>query len=187
MEIKMNEEIWKPVEGLEDKYLVSNLGRFFSKTRNAIMKQQTDKDGYCVIGLGGKICRAHRIVAQAFIPNPDNLPHINHKDGNKENNNIENLEWCTPEYNNKYKYLLGYRNKSFKMSEKAKKHLSEIRKGKGLLGENNNAKKVRCIETGKEYSCAREAEKEIGVSKGCVAHCAKGYIKTSGGFHWEYC
>jgi len=186
----MNEEVWMPVVGLEDKYLVSNCGRFFSKISNKIMKQQKDKDGYCLISLDKKIRRAHRLVASAFLPNPDDLPQINHKDGNKENNCVDNLEWCNNSYNMKHRFRVLKQipyNLGKKMPDEFRKHLSEIRKGTQTLGDNRNAKKVRCIETGKEYSCAREAELEIGVSKGCVAHCAKGYIKTSGGFHWEYC
>lgn len=182
-------EVWKPVADLEDKYLVSNLGRFFSKYLKRIMKQATDKDGYKLITLNNKTRRAHRVIAETFIPNPDNLQQINHKDGNKENNVIDNLEWCDSFYNMQHRYRVLKQkpyNFGLKMSEEQKLKLSIIKKGKNTLGDNARARRVLCIETGKEYSCAREAEIEIGVSKGCVAHCAKGYVKTSGGYHWQY-
>ena len=182
-------EVWKPVADLEDKYLVSHLGRFFSKYLKRIMKQATDKDGYKLITLNNKTRRVHRVVAETFIPNPDNLQQINHKDGNKANNVIDSLGWCDSFDNIQHRYkVLKQRPYNFglKMSEEQKLKLSEIKKGKNTLGSNVRARRVRCIDTGKEYSCVREAEIEIGVSKGCVAHCAKGYVKTSGGYHWQY-
>ena len=188
MEIKM-EEIWKPVKGYENRYLVSNYGRFFSLHMQRIMKQQHDKDGYCLICIGRKIRRAHRVVAEAFIDNQENLPQINHINGDKSDNRIENLEWCTQSYNMKHSFdKLDNKiwNKNVPMSEEQKQKLSQAKKGKHILGMNGNAKKVLCIETGEIFSCAREADIKIGVVKGCVAHCAKGYTKTAGGLHWQY-
>ena len=101
-------------------YQISNDGRVWSHKSNKFLKPSLDRDGYLKYGLsigGGKVKTvfAHRLVAQAFIPNPDNLPQINHKDENKLNNNVENLEWCSAEYNNNY----GTHNK--KMSETKQK------------------------------------------------------------------
>lgn len=112
-------EIWRDVPGYEDKYEVSNIGRVksCSRTRKGkedsiatvkerILKQKTDKDGYKEVGLcrDGKLkyFRVHRLVATAFIPNPLNLPLINHKDENPANNTVENLEWCDFTYNRNY-------------------------------------------------------------------------------------
>lgn len=106
------EEIWKSF-GYED-YKVSNFGRIksykYDKEHGKIMKPYKDTKGYLQIDLqldgrkrqNRKHFAVHRLVAQAFIPNPDNLPQVNHKDENKENNHIDNLEWCTNEYNATY-------------------------------------------------------------------------------------
>ena len=104
----MNEE-WKPVENYEDLYWVSNLGNVKNKRKDK--KLSINLDGYYVVNLSkngkSKIFTVHRLVAQAFIPNPDNLPQVNHKDENKLNNNVDNLEWCNSNYNHNY----GTRNK----------------------------------------------------------------------------
>lgn len=185
----MNEEIWKPVAGLEDKYCVSNLGRFYSKIKNKIMSLQTDKDGYLLICLNGKVRRAHRIIAQTFLNNCDNLPQINHKDGNKSNNNITNLEWCTASYNMKHRFKVlkqVVHNKGKRQSEETKQKISCKNKGRNMFGDNVRAKKVMCVETGKIFSSATEADKFLGFCKGGVSHCLEGLSKTSGGFHWQF-
>ena len=105
------EEIWKQVEEAP-RYYVSNLGNVKSVCTDpsgVILKQGTDKDGYKKIqfnvGNGKKLYRrVHRVVAQAFIENPQNLPIINHKDGNVANNEVSNLEWCDNSYNQLYRY-----------------------------------------------------------------------------------
>lgn len=108
------EEIWKDISGFEGRYMVSNLGRVKSvwklktkvgepdRYRDSVMKLSTTKRGYTRISLkkeGLKNYPVHRLVALAFIPNPHNLPFINHKDENPSNNCVDNLEWCTPKYN----------------------------------------------------------------------------------------
>ncbi len=108
------EEIWKDIEGFEGLYQVSNLGRVKSFRRSAkfgspnelILNPSLINSGYEVVTLySGKERvkkQVHRLVALAFIPNELNLPCVNHKDENKRNNRVDNLEWCTFQYNNNY-------------------------------------------------------------------------------------
>lgn len=181
-------ELWKPIEGYEQ-YLISTKGRIFSIKSSIILKQQLDKDGYNIICLKGKTMKVHRLVGKAFISNFKNLPQINHKDGNKTNNKIENLEWCDASYNMQHSFNVLNRvvwSKGKRMSQEFKDKLSNLFKGKRSLSNNPRARKVICVETGDVYSCARLAEITLSISKGTVAHCAKGYTKTAGGYHWEY-
>lgn len=104
-------EIWKDVEGYEGKYQVSNWGRVRNK-KGEIIKPYLNHKGYEKVSLSNGINsrtnkhRVHRLVAQAFIPNPENYPQVNHKDGNKHNNSVSNLEWCTNLQNAQHAALL---------------------------------------------------------------------------------
>lgn len=100
-------EIWKDIEGYEGLYQVSNKGRIrnIRHNKNKILKPILHVRYYQITLSKNNIrtqYRVHRLVAQAFVPNPKNLPHINHKDENRLNNNAENLEWCDATYNNRY-------------------------------------------------------------------------------------
>lgn len=99
------EEIWKKVS-IDERYSISNYGRVRNDKTGYILKTSDDGKGYRRISLykngKNKQTFVHRLVAQAFIPNPDNLPFINHKDENPANNFVDNLEWCTVLYNNTY-------------------------------------------------------------------------------------
>lgn len=113
------DEVWMPIKGFEGLYEISNFGRVKSLARTRITKAgglclvrqqflrvRSDKDGYKEVALskGAKLYyfRVHRLVAAAFIPNPNHLPVINHIDENPANNNVSNLEWCSVRYNNRY-------------------------------------------------------------------------------------
>ena len=100
-------EIWKNIEGYEGKYQVSNFGQVKSMIgQEKVLHPKKHRNGHLQIGLHKdkkrKTMYIHRLVAQAFIPNPDNLPCVNHKDENPNNNNVDNLEWCTQKYNCNY-------------------------------------------------------------------------------------
>lgn len=104
----MGEEIWKDVVGYEGYYSVSSHGRVYSHSTGIYLKGKIDKDGYkeyaLCVNRQRKYVRGHRLVALAFIPNPDNLPMVNHKDNVPDNNKSDNLEWCNNEYNQRHAY-----------------------------------------------------------------------------------
>ena len=138
MEIK---EIWKDCKGYEGLYQVSNLGRVWNVKLQRYLKGSYDKDGYIRVNLTAKngkakIERVHRLVALAFLDNPNNYPQVNHKDENKQNNCVSNLEWCDAKYNTTYSKGKAVKcielNKVYKCSQDAAKELnidgSSIRK-----------------------------------------------------------
>ena len=99
-------EEWRAVPGYEGLYEVSNKGNVRNVRRNTLLRLPKNKYGYIQVGLYKNGIRTefkvHRLVAQAFIPNPDGLPQVNHKNEVKTDNNVDNLEWCTAKYNNNY-------------------------------------------------------------------------------------
>ena len=136
-----NEE-WKTIEGYEDRYSVSNYGRVKTKSITYyihghaktsvphILKIIIRKDGYCKVNLGRsgeqKTLNLHRLVAMYFIPNPNNLPCVNHKDENPSNNIVDNLEWCSYEYNNNYGSFKEKHSKAFKNYPKFSKPVIQM-------------------------------------------------------------
>lgn len=158
-------EIWKDIEGYENLYRVSNLGRVKSLNYRRTGKEKIIKLGIIKGYLCAHLCKdgkqkqylIHRLVATAFILNPNNLLEINHKDEDKTNNRVENLEWCSRHYNINY----GHRNQKI-------------------------SKKVLCVETGVVYPSTMQVERELGFSQGSISKCCLGKLKTCGGFHWRY-
>ena len=148
----LSNEIWRDVVGYEGLYQISNLGRVKSLLfgRERILKTRYNVEGYAVIKLTrkdkGKIYPIHKLLAQAFIPNPENKPIVNHKDGNKMNNNLDNLEWVTHSENVKHSYKMGL-IKPKRGSENVQSKLSEeevfyIRKNYKYRDEEFNAHKL---------------------------------------------
>lgn len=107
----------------DDKYEVSTDGHIRNKKTKRILHEFSGKDGYLRTQFSGKTRTVHRVIATAFIPNPHNYEQVNHKDGNKHNNSVENLEWCTREENMKHAYKIGLKtskgenNSHYKLSK----------------------------------------------------------------------
>lgn len=119
------QEIWKDIKGYEGHYKISNLGRFYNLLTNYKSKGAIDNTGYRRVHLNNKSCLLHRLVAEAFIPNPQNKSQVNHIDGNKLNNNVDNLEWCTPKEN----MVHASKNKLLQQKKGIYKQIREIDKG----------------------------------------------------------
>lgn len=164
-------EVWKDIDGYEGLYQVSNLGRIRSLKygKERILKHRKDKDGYLRVGLYKnskmKDYFVHRLVALVFIPNPNNLPCINHKDENKTNNSVDNIEWCTQQHNANY----GTRN--FKTSTKLSIPIIQL---------TLNNEFVTC------YRSSWDAERITGFNQGNINSCCNGKRKTSNGYKWLY-
>ena len=180
----MIEEIWKDIAGYEGKYQVSNLGRVRSLPRTfldvnrrkqmfrgRVLKQMMRKNGYMVVTFyeSGKFHQmmVHRLVADAFIPNPNNLPLINHKDEDKTNNRVDNLEWCSAQYNNTYNNI-HYRSK-----EKRRKAVIQMTLDDEFVA---------------EYESVSEAARQTGFRSSSISAACRGEKKTkqSYGFHWKF-
>lgn len=153
--VSLPNEIWLDVVGYEGFYQVSNLGRVKSFYRGKVhlLKYQLDSQGYVIVTLskGGKQkgCKVHVLVAQAFIPNPENKPFVNHIDGNKSNPHVSNLEWVTQSENMKHAFRIGLKKPAAgaksgksKLTEKDVRYIREhYKKGSHQYGLKSLAKK----------------------------------------------
>lgn len=151
-------------------YKISKDGVVINSITGKEIKQSISRYGYKRVHLckDGKMkfFFVHKAVALAFIENPDGKPYVNHKDGNKLNNNVENLEWCTPSENVLHAYrVLGVPAHSQKGTDACKIQ-------------------VKCIETGITYESARQAERETGINNACISACANGKQHSAGGYTW---
>lgn len=172
-------EVWKPIKGLEGYYEISSYGRVRSVGRNLphktfgtwriaprILKTAMNGAGYLFFsahlpGGGTKTISIHRVVAETFLEHPEYKSQVNHIDGNKLNNRLDNLEWVTPKEN------------------------MEHAKQKGLIPEPYQCVSVRCIETGKVYKSLAEAGKDCGIGGENISRQIKGKTKKAGGYTWE--
>lgn len=171
-------EIWLPIEGYENLYEVSNLGRVRRlesvvtnkngvklKVPGKLLKPGTNTCGYLLVNLCKNGIRRnfliHRLVSQAFLPNPDKKPQVNHLSEDKQNNSVENLEWCSAKENTNY----GTRNK--RASEKL-------------------SKPVLCIELNQIFPSLTEAARHFNATSSNLHYALNGKTRTCAGYHWEY-
>ena len=185
------QEIWKDIKGYEGLYQISNLGNVKSLKRNRfnyrlqrmivvnkekLLKQSFDGKKYLFVTLqkhkSRKNYRIHRLVAEAFIDNPNNLPQVNHKDGNKNNNCVSNLEWCDGSYNVKEAFRLG-------LSKKGAVHPNS----KKVLQYDSNGNFI------KEWHCVIDAINNLHLPKyahSSISLCCRGKTQSAYGFKWKY-
>lgn len=156
----------KDVVGYEGLYAVTSCGKVWSYKRQKFLGYHYDKRGYPRVSLYKddkiKHYMVHRLVAEAYIPNPENLPQINHRDENKTNNCLQNLEWCDSKYNANY----GTRNEKISNSLKIP-----------ILQYTLNGEFVR------EWPSASDVGREVS---GHISSCAKGSRKSAYGYRWVY-
>lgn len=165
-------EEWKDIAGYELYYQISNIGQVKRKDTGKILKNNI-RNGYeyvtlCVNGQRKKFY-VHRLVAIAFIPNPKSYEQVNHKDGNKSNNKVDNLEWCTQKENLMHAFRTGLNTPTIE-------NLIRF-----------DRKPVIRIEDGKWFSGVTEAANQMGVCEAAMSKCLnKGLSATCCGYHWKF-
>lgn len=151
----------KDIIGYEGLYAVTSCGKVWSYKSNKFLAPNRNNNGYCQVSLmkngKRKVCYIHRLVAQAFLPNPNNLPEVNHKDECKENNCLANLEWCDRAYNLAY----GTRTK-------------------------RTRKPIYCVELDRTFEGVNAAAKELNLSQGNISNVCHGKLNTTGGYHFKF-
>lgn len=191
-------EIWVPMIGEEGKYEISNYGyvrRVFDspytsrgrkiKSYGKILSPHKANNGYLRTSYAGKRDYTHRLVALHFVPNPNNLPEVNHIDGNKHNNYYENLEWCDRAYNCKHASETGLINKT------SEKRIEKIKENRKIAVKNAMKPVDQFDKQGKliaTYESVKQASDITGVNKGQIAAvcCHYPHRKTAGGYIWKY-
>ena len=179
---------WIDIEGFENEYQINQFGEIRTLKNSPKLKkfdilkpQLNNRNGYVyqMLYKNGKpkLVRIHRLVAKAFIPNPNNFIQVNHIDGNKQNNNASNLEWCDQHYNMKHAYKTGLQ----KPSEKQRKAIINSNKLK--------QKKVCQIKDGKIiniFSGISEASRQTKISISCISRCCNLKRKSTNGYEWRF-
>jgi len=169
------EEIWKIIENTNNKYCISNKGNIINKKK--LMSKIKTRQGYLsikiVVNNKRKSFLIHRLVASAFIPNHDNKKTVNHINGLKNDNRVENLEWATQSENNYHAYKIG-----LKIGVDKEKFGILNAKSKAVNQLDKNGKFI------KKWHSIMDVKRELKISN--ITLCCKNKEKTAGGFKWEY-
>ena len=179
---------WKDIVGYENEYQINQFGEIRTlkdspklKKYDVLKPQISKRNGYVYQMLykkgKEKLLRVHRLVAMAFLPNPNNLPQVNHKDGNKQNNSVDNLEWCEQSDNMKHAYKNGLQIPS----ENQRKAIINTNKLK--------QKKVCQIKDGEvinTFSGISEASRQTKTSISCISRCCNLKRKSTNGYEWRF-
>lgn len=196
----MSNETWRPCVGYEGLYEVSNMGEVRSlkrkvqykaygkdmvRTQKGRILSQINKDGYRQVSLWkdgkNKIWRVHRLVALAFIPNPNNKPFINHLDEVRDNNCVENLEWCTPAENLSYGTARERGRETQIRGWRERKYHTSLSERCRPFGKYSKSGELLAI-----FMSANDAERSMGKSSSCIWKCLHGYLRTAYGYKWEF-
>lgn len=146
------------------KFTITTTAKIY-RSNGKELKQYSSRNGYPYVeisdGVKRRKHRMHRLVAQTFIPNPDNLPQVNHIDGNTNNNVVTNLEWVTPGENQYHSRYVLHNISGFADTP------------------------IVCVETNERYISTRDAWRKTGINYAHISECANGKRKTAGGYHWR--